>query len=448
MTEARGGGDTSAGVSMNDLVAALTTLWRMPHPGPDNLFASSTFKAVATACGRTATNIGIMSALNNILRSVGAPFTLPPSHAHLACSPEQAAAAIRQTFTRTSTLRRYLCPLNLADTLPALRFGQSRIVDVTAEELGMLIDAPRLARFYPGHALELHRLARFTWLVVEEEVVVDIRPEARALPFLFESWNSDVGAIDPHKGHFPQPVADALFFLLLVAWEDWASHAEIDWRGFQIPWVYVFDDDLGIRPPAPPDPESLSWEPWIIDDEYEGHIELERPVVLPLDEAAADELPWLDETSWQAVRAARQTPLFSTPVAHFLVQAFHVDGIDELLAHISAIEAALGLQADFQVPKTDPYPKVKATRRVMARIAALLDEPGAADRFKSLFDLRSQFIHGRAGLGLIPSDQRIEARRLARRASAALADRALRDPRPREEILAELLADGMGMHVP
>lgn len=85
--------------------------------------------------------------------------------------------------------------------------------------------------------------------------------------------------------------------------------------------------------------------------------------------------------------------------------------------------------------------------RVQARIAALLNEKDAATRFKTLFDLRSQFVHGRAGVGCIGSDQRVEARRLARRVSAALVDRASRDPRPREEILAELLVAGMAMRM-
>lgn len=433
---------------MSELVQALKALWRIPHPGPDNLFSSPAFNAVGAACKERYGNIGLSSALYNILRSVGLPFLLTKGQRHLAGTPEQAAAAIAHTFTRSSTVRRYLCPLDLADTLPALRFGPCRVLDVTAGELGALLDVQRLARFYPGHAIDLHRLARFTWLVVEEEVAIDCRPEARAMPFLFESLDRDFGAIDPHKGHFPQPVADALFFLLLGAWEGWASHAEIDWRGFHIPWVYTLDDDLSVRPQAPPDPDSLSWEPWIIDDEYEGQIELERPVVLQLGEEVAEELLRLDETSWQAVQAARQTPLFTTPVAHFLVHAFHVDGIDELMAHITTIEAALGLQTDFRVSKTDPFPRANSSRRLQARIAGLLNEKDAASRFKALFDLRSQFVHGRAGVGRIGSNQRIEARRLARRVSAALVDHALRDLRPREEVLADLLVAGMAMQAP
>lgn len=434
-------------VGMNDLLEALEGLWRIPHPGPGNLFASPAFHAVSAACKRSHGNFGFSSALYNILRSVGVPFALAADQRHLAGTAEQAAAAIARAFTQTSTNRRYLCALDLADTLPAMRFGPCRILDPTAEELGVLLDAPRLARFYPGHRIDLRRLAQFTWLVVDEQMAIDARPEARAMPFMFEGWDRDFSAIDPHKGHFPQPVADALFFLLLGAWEDWASHSEINWRGFHIPFVYTLDADLSVRPQAPPDPDTLSWEPWIIDDEFEGQIELERPVVFQLDEAAAEELPRLDETSWQAVQAARQTSLFTTPVAHFLVQAFHIDGIDELLAHITTIEAALGLQADFRVPKTDPFPRASSSRRLQARLAALLNEKDAATRFKTLFDLRSQFVHGRAGVGWIGSDQRVEARRLARRVSAALVDRASRDQRPREEILAELLVAGMAMRM-
>jgi len=448
MTQAPGIGDDARGAPKDDLITALSVLWRIPHPGPDNLFTSPAFKALMAASGRTHTTFGLPSALHNILRSVGAPFALPHDHAHRAGSPEQAAAAIREELARTSTRRRYLCPLDLADKLPELQFGSAWVMDLKVEELARLLDTVRLARFYPDHAIDLHRLARFSWLIVEETVSVDSRPEVRASPFMFEDLGRDFGAIDPHKGHFPQPVSDALFFLLLGAWEDWANYAELNWRGFQIPWVYVVDEDLSIRPQAPPDPDTLSWEPWIVDDPFEGEIELERPVVFPLDHAAAEELPRLDETSWHAVRAARQTPLFATPVAHFLVQAFHVDGVDELLAHISTIEAGLGLQADFQVRRTDRFPAVRGTKRVERRIAGLLKDETAASHFNTLFDLRSKFVHGRAGLGLISSELRVDARRLARRVSAALIERAVKDQRPRDEILAGLLADGVAMQVP
>jgi hypothetical protein len=53
-----------------------------------------------------------------------------------------------------------------------------------------------------------------------------------------------------------------------------------------------------------------------------------------------------DET--QIVELAKQSVLFETPIVHFLVRAFLAEGVDEFLAHITTIEAALGLRADYQ----------------------------------------------------------------------------------------------------
>jgi len=43
---------------MDDLTAALVTLWRVPHPGPVNPFTSPAFKEAAAACVRLPTTIG------------------------------------------------------------------------------------------------------------------------------------------------------------------------------------------------------------------------------------------------------------------------------------------------------------------------------------------------------------------------------------------------------
>lgn len=42
------------------------------------------------------------------------------------------------------------------------------------------------------------------------------------------------------------------------------------------------------------------------------------------------------------LRLAKQSVLFGTPIVHYLVRTFLADGVDEFLAHITTIEAALG----------------------------------------------------------------------------------------------------------
>ena len=82
----------------------------------------------------------------------------------------------------------------------------------------------------------------------------------------------------------------------------------------------------------------------IYDDGYGGIVEGERPAELRLGDDVATELPVWDQSRWTIVEQAKQSILFETPVTHFLVRAFLAEGVDEFLAHLTTVEAALGLR--------------------------------------------------------------------------------------------------------
>ncbi|HUD91621.1 hypothetical protein [Sphingobium sp.] len=143
--------------------------------------------------------------------------------------------------------------------------------------------------------------------------------------------------------------------------------------------------------------------------------------------------------------AARQGPLFETPVAHFLLRAFLSDGIDEVIAHMTAIEAAVGLEMDHKAklrPKPDLHKGLSATKRVAARIGGMLNDGSAARDYQELFELRSTFIHGRAGLQKISTAKRVMARSIARRVTAGLINLSHQTARPRSDVLTDLLDHG------
>jgi hypothetical protein len=340
-----------------------------------------------------------------------------------------------------------LCPLDLADELPVLSFGSARVADFSADHLAGLFDAPRLARNFHHQPFEEKRLAQFRWLVVEEEIALDPRPEARAAPFMYMTFDRDFGEIDPHLGRFPPAVERALFFLLLAQWERWSTMQEVDWRGFRLPWIYTVDDDLFIRPSPPPSADSLTLEPWIVQGDWGEDIELERPTVLHLEDDAASGLALFTDRAWKDLETARATDLFETPVVHFLVRAFLADGMDEVMAHMTAIEAAVGLEMDHKKwlrPKPDPHKTVSsATDRVAARVAAILNDRASVQHYKNLFELRSTFVHGRAGLQRVSTAQRVMARSLARGVARGLVDVALQGARSRQDVLSDLLDQGV-----
>jgi hypothetical protein len=173
---------------------------------------------------------------------------------------------------------------------------------------------------------------------------------------------------------------------LLAPWEGRAWAPDIEWRGFRVPWVYTLSDDIFVLPPSPPSPDTLSWRPD------------EQPERLDLNDAAAVEAPkLLNDEVWSELGRAHRSPLFETPIAHFLVRAFLADGVDEFLAHITTIEAALGLQSDYDDPKTRRKiaKGLTVTQCMAARVSALLGAKTDGEDYCRLFNLRSLYLHGR-----------------------------------------------------
>lgn len=153
----------------------------------------------------------------------------------------------------------------------------------------------------------------------------------------------------------------------------------------------------------------------------------------------------MDQSRWATVEQAKGSVLFETPIAHFLVRAFLAEGVDEFLAHITTIEAALGLRADYQKNfriAPDRHKGMRATNRMRGRVAGLLGDRRFADQYEQLFNVRSAFLHGRA-MTAISTKERVMARSLARQVVEALILATLAGPTgSREEFLDGLLDKG------
>jgi hypothetical protein len=434
------------------LTEAVAALWRITSPGPNNLLSDPRFMRLRDICeslyseARSKDALGI--ALSHALRALGLPCGLVQANAHLALPEEIATEKLDAAFRRTQASRVCLCPLNLADDhFPALKFGPNSVGKFTATELETLVDLPRPKRINSNWTFDAKRFSEFSWLVVREMYPLDQEPGVRAIPWLFMTSSWDWGRIEPHQERFPTTVEAALFAVLRAPWEDWVEMPENDWCGFTLPWVYTLSDDIFVRPSRPPSPDTLSWEPQVFHDN-DGNVvfEPERPERYGLKDAAAVEArDLLNDAAWSDLTRAHQSPLFETPIAHFLVRAFHADGMDEFLAHITTIEAALGLRSDYD-RKTRP--KIarghSVTDCMAARVEALLGTKTDAAEYRRLFDLRSLLLHGRK-MGAIPGEERIAARRLARRVVNRLIEAALAEPAPqsRENFLNDLLTRGL-----
>ena len=429
------------------MILALAPLWKLTPPMPDNILHHPAFESFLAYCRETFPpvdkGIGVPFAFLNALRSLGLPCAQNARGIELPARPlEDVVDDLIIAIEATSTTRHYLCPLDMADTLPEMRFGGAHIAKFDAQALRKLFGDCRLARLNDGHCLDVGRLAQFHWLVVAEETSIPSRIGERALPFLYKNLGSDLGAIDPHLGSHAPVVTQALFAILLAPWEEWHSYVEMDWRGFQIPWVYLENGDIFRNPMPVPSADLLTWEPAGYEDEYGEQIEYERPIVVHLDEEAKATLSAIDHCCGNRLEIARLSPLFETPIEHFMVRAYFARGMDEIMAHMTAIEAGLGLRSDFRrAGGAQPKVNMTATERMIRRVSVLLHDQQAGQDYKKLFDLRSAFVHGRAIEGAIPSADRNLARTLARRITVALIDVANSDiaPASREDFLAHLI---------
>lgn len=435
-----------------DFLQAITELWRINPPGPPNLLSHPSFLRLSTICQ---TIYGLKHApkfaLSTALRSLGLPYELPKEISHLASDPALAAAQLDAAFRQTNSTRVHLCPLDLLDELPALKFGPNSIERLSKEQLEALVNPLKLKRHNSAWHFDAKRFSEFHWLIVREEIKNNFEPEERNTPFWFLSLDEDLGRIIPHPEKFPPAVEAALFMLMLAPWEDWTGMHEVDWRAFRIPWVYSIDNDLFVRPNAPPSPDALSWEYASYTDSDGDEVEYERPTTLPVLDGVNFAPDWINDDAWESLQAVKASPLFETPISHFLVRAFLEDGIDSFLAHITAIDAALGLEEDHnrkerrkltQLPRKKQDPG--ATVRIAARLSGLLNSKSVGGDFERIFNSRSNYLHGRR-MEPIPTEERILARKLARQACAALVREALDSDKriSREGYLDQFLDKGL-----
>lgn len=379
------------------------------------------------------------------LRQLGLACLVGGENSELAASAAEVAEGLDKAIRSTASRRSHLCPLDLASHFPPISFGPNQVRQFSAAELEQLFDVQGLQRNNRSWSLDNGRFSQFNWLVVNEEVQHDdMGPDGRALPGLFANLGQDFSRIEPYRSGLPAAVEAALFGLLTIPWEEIVGYREMEWRAFGVPWVYTIDADVFARRVPPPSPDSLSWEPaWYRDED--GEHEYERPTAYPLDPGCDQKIEWLNDSAWEDIASAHQTTLFQRPVAHFFIRGFQADGIDEFLAHISTIEAALGSPIDHDVRKRPKIAGARqgATQRVCLRISGLLNDATAGASYSKLFGLRSDFLHGKS-VGDISGVEWRSARELARKVVCALIGAAVSSPTvDRDQFLAAMLDAGV-----
>ncbi len=278
-----------------------------------------------------------------------------------------------------------------------------------------------MPRINPPWGSDPEIFSRYDWLVVETHLF-EPEPFERSLS---KPMNSDWAEIEPHRPRVSSVVEAALFARLLAPWEDWVDNDPGLWRPFEVPWERKVGNDPSVWRQPLPSAGTLAW-----DLSPEGGFVMPGQALLK-DGVAADISRWVNESRWANLARAERSPFFETPVKHFFVKAFlEKEPLDEFLAHLTTIEAALLLENE----------RRGLTKLVRRRVSTLLGARCAGKDYEYLYNLRCAFLHGRKMDRPIPGEARLMARQLARKVVHKLAEAALAvsPPASREAYLKRL----------
>jgi hypothetical protein len=404
--------------------SAAARLWARSLTREDEAFASFEFSQLARECHATygAPDWGLRGShgerksesssylewheqnLRTIFRNVGAPWyggTNP--------SAQGISETIDFAYRGGACRRVYLAPLDQAPAhLPRAEFGPCRMGRFSEDELAHIIKSVALNRH--GHdRLDVASLSQFSWLSIDEQIILQPAAERDILfQLLNTKLDTDSKVIMRHRT-FPAIVERVLFVLMLHPWEDFVRSSE-NWRPFHMPWVHPVNSDP-LEPATPPqDAESLSWQLDAYPTPDGDLIELDRPVTRRMKNEAFDDFQAKLSQTWRALQLVYplvqpSSSPFNRLVEHFLLRGYLEKGIDELIMHMTGVDAAVGSRHYRKVTK---YKSM--TDAIAGRLKRLLQDEAAATEFERLYDVRSAYIHGRDQDGAILTSDLISAR--------------------------------------
>jgi hypothetical protein len=229
-----------------------------------------------------------------------------------------------------------------------MEFGQFRIARFRKEQLDSLTGKSINEVYYPWAVVDSKRMCQYWFLCVQEK---DISPPIGLLPDFSES-----ARVDNRYTKFPSAVEPAIQLLTLFDWDVYflKSETEIEtttedpwrfWQGFKLPIIIRVHDSLYETPWPCPSFAELNIE--TIFDDQTGQELGERPQVLIRLEGKETESFRLFVSQCRdlltLLRLDIGNPWYFFEIAlRNLTKAFFAEDLDQLLWHITAIEALVG----------------------------------------------------------------------------------------------------------
>lgn len=302
-----------------------------------------------------------------------------------------------QAFQRSNIQRTYLVPMGLVYfSEKSMDFGSFQIRQLTKRELINICQSKNEV-FYPYAHIPSNQLnlLQDCWFICITESVHRSKED-------YFSWDEISQAKLEYTLH-PGSVELVLNKLALFDWQldqmrespslagrkGEGEDKERFWQGFEVPFIIVLDDDLLTSPPRRPDISKLRTVPHIHPQTGEEIGEIPETAI-HFDEketAAFKDFILQIEGIFVTLTPLEQGWKFLEIALGFLVKAFFADGLEQLLWHITALEALLGENAE------------GLRQRLASRIALICgktktERKNLRKQFLDLYDFRCDLVHG------------------------------------------------------
>ena len=303
-----------------------------------------------------------------------------------------------QAFQRLNVQRTYLVPMGLVNfSEKSMDFGSFQIQRFTKKELISKCQNEINENFYPYAHISLKQmnLLQNCWFISITESIPISKED-------YFPWD-EISRVKPEYTSHPRPVELALKKLVLFDWQ-WDQMRELPcldgqkketcidkerfWQGFEVPFIIVIDDDP-LKSPRRIDISRLRTVPGIhphsgeeIGEIPETAIHFDgqetdafKRFILEIESIFRDITPL--ENDWKFIEVA----------LGFFVKAFFTEGLEQLLWHITTVEALLGENAE------------NLRQRLANRIALVCgktkrEKKELRKEFLSLYDFRCDLVHG------------------------------------------------------
>jgi hypothetical protein len=246
--------------------------------------------------------------------------------------------------------------------------------------------------FYPWAAIELGEIKDY-WFIYFEQIgpALEVDP-----PFLNFDLSDDIYRVKRRYSSLPEPIESAIKPLVLFDWQigrgepsDKKEEQTTGWMRFNIPFILKVTNSFYEFPFPAPALNKLD-EDKIIESVTENGEEIwGRQVHISLGKQETESLRTFVKRTHENLQKLDfekfEWRFFETAL-NFFVKAFFADGLEQLLWHITTIEALLG---EDSAGLTE-----KLARRVAAICGKTKEKAILRKKFKKLYTFRSNLVHG------------------------------------------------------